>query len=71
MSDPTFDSLVRDTSFAGETSTSIADLKADVSEIKGDVKHIRRQMDHWGGAFAIVGATISALVSVAVAMLRP
>lgn len=78
MTEPTFDSLVRDTSFAGETTTSIADLKGDVVEIKadvksvqGDVKHMRRQMDHWGGAFAVIGATISALVSVAVALLRP
>lgn len=71
MSDPTFDSLVRDTSFAGETTTSIADLKADVHEIKADVKHIRTAVDKWGGAAAVIGASVSALVSVAVAMLRP
>ena len=69
--EPTLDSLVRDTAFAGETATSIADLRSDVSEIKGDVKHIRHTIDRWGGAAAIIGAAISALVSVAVALLRP
>ena len=58
MSDPTLDSLVRDTSFAGETTTSIADLRSDVSEIKGDVKHIRHTIDRWGGATAIIGVSI-------------
>lgn len=71
MSDPTFDSLVRGTSFAGETTTSIADLKTDVHEIRTDVKHIRHTIDRWGGAAAVIGASISALVSVAVAMFRP
>lgn len=71
MSDPTFDSLVRDTSFAGETTTSITDLRNDVVEIKADVKHIRSAVDKWGGAAAVIGASVSALVSVAVAMFRP
>lgn len=71
MSEPTFDSLVRDTSFAGETTTSITDLKADVAEIKADVKHVRTAVDKWGGAAAVIGASISALVSVAIALFRP
>lgn len=68
--EPTFDERVRDTAFAGETTTSIAVLRADVSEIKTDVKHIRSQMDRWGGAVALIGAVISATVSFAVALFR-
>lgn len=68
MPNPTFDELVRDTAFAGETTTSIADIKSDVSEIKGDVKHIRTQMDRWGGAVAFMAAGLSVAVSLVASM---
>lgn len=58
------------TAFAGEVRADIQNLQADVTEMKNDVRHVRQTIDRWGGAVAIIGAAISALVSFAVAIIK-
>ena len=68
--EPTFDQLVRETSFAGETTATIAALTGDVRDIKTDVKHLRTTVDRWGGAIAVMSAALSVAVSLVVTLFR-
>ena len=74
MTDPNdifFNDRVEATAFAGEVRTELREFRRDFDEVRSDVKHIRSTVDRWGGAVAIIGAAISALVSFAVALFRP
>ena len=58
------------TAFAGEVRTEIRGLRSEMAELSGDVKHIRSTIDRWGGAVALISATLSVVVSVVVAALK-
>lgn len=46
----------------------ILEMKADAKETRGDVKHIRTTIDHWAGRATVIGALISFMVSIVVAV---